>query len=101
MTALILHSEFLYRRTHLYVEQQKIISYFVDITRQVKANAQLYRDTELSNRKNGDGLDSDESKPMILIDKLLEMEHEGTIDEELFIDHIYTFIVAVNCANQI
>lgn len=51
------------------------------------------RKADLSNRivANCDG-----TKPMILIDKLLDLEERGLMDRQRVLDQINTFVVAVS-----
>lgn len=97
VTALLLHPDFIYRRTSLYAEEQSIINYFLDIGPQILRNAHNLHATNLSNQsEKSAACDDDAPKSMILIDKLIEMERQGLIEYPRLIDQIHTFIVAVS-----
>lgn len=92
MTSLLLHSDFIFRFTKLHAEQVNVIEDISNIGRRILNYAHNIRVTHLSNQSE----QSDASKSMIFIDKLLEMEQQGLIDRPRMIDQLKTFIVAVS-----
>lgn len=76
----------------MYAEEKKISEYFSTIASKVVSHALKIRNAE------NNGLDNDcvDAKPMILIDKLLDLEEKGLMDRQRVIDQINTFIGGVS-----
>lgn len=92
-SSLLLHPSFIYRFTSLYAEEKEILDDLGTLAPKVISNALQKRKTDLNN-----GMDQDcgDSKPMILIDKLLSLKEKGLMDRQRIHDQINTFVVAVS-----
>lgn len=92
-TTPILHTKLIYRFTNLYAEERKGIKYLNEVAQKVVSSALEERKTELSNRT---GVECDDTKPKILIDKLLDLEEKGLLDRRRVLGQIVTFFATVS-----
>lgn len=77
----------------MYAEERKGIEYLSEVAQKVILSALEDRKTELSNRTD---VECDDTKPKILIDKLLDLEEKGLLDRRRVIGQIVTFFATVS-----
>lgn len=87
-----LHSPFIYRFTDMYAEEKKICNFLFQYGPRLVQHTIEMHATEISNESP----DAKDSKSLILIDKLMEMEEQKMIDRKRLLEQINTFIVAVS-----
>lgn len=77
----------------MYAKKKKIAKCVKKLAPKMVLHTLEKRKADLSNRivANCDG-----TKPMILIDKLLDLEERGLMDRQRVLDQINTFVVAVS-----
>lgn len=92
-SSLILHPYFLYRLSSLYAKEKKAVKYIETLAPNMVSHAIEMRKTELS---NGMATDRGEIKPMIAIDKLLDLEERGLMDRQRVLDQTNTLAVGVS-----
>lgn len=90
-----MHSPIFYRFSDLYAEEKELVEYVSKISSKVISCNQDVRSTNNNGIHDAAGTDTN-SKPMILIDKLHEMEKHGEMSHERVHEQILTFLFAVS-----
>lgn len=91
-SAFILHSSFLYKLSSLYAEEKEVVDYLNQISPKVISHNQ---NAQSSNKTLTDP-DATIAEPLILIDKLIELQLKGEMSSDRVRDQIVTFLVGVS-----